>query len=1094
MSLELRRGVAGLLGLLRCGLLRTLQQIRFCDPQRPGKDLESLQRHVPTSLYSRNDGRVPFAASLGDILLGEVQSVPRLAHVFGENRTNVVWTIGRLAPSHSARSSCHRLVPPCNCSCEHRVSHSQPVARISRHLRAAARALLVTLTLTQLGIAAPPRHFKLRQGDALETLNEYGRQADVQLLFNPVEMKGAKTNAVAGRLEPKQALALLLGGLPVTWKWVDERTVTIMMDPLQEVHTTVPEREGATNSATPDQILVLADKPVEPSPPPLASGLVLRLTRADIDQSGSTTTQDFLHALPQVFGGGPSEDTQLGREAMSNTSKGSGVNLRGLDAGATLILVDGRRLAASGTLGAYSDVSNIPLSAIDHIDILPDGSSTRYGADAVGGVVNIVLRKDFTGSETQLLGGGVTSGTLREEVVSQLFGRHWDWGRGMIGVEYSDRSALPARDRRQETSDLAAFGGNNFDTLYGSPGTIIAGNQTWAIPARGGPLVAGTANDYDSEAGADALPAQRRWSAFGFLGSQVSPNIELSGETLVTRRTMDVTYPSTTALSMVVPATNPFYVNPAGGSAPVTVLTGPQSYFGLPTSRSRVDSGMATTELDITAAHHWTLSTALTLNWETQRQTTAGLWDPDSLSEALQDPDPATAFDPFASGSANNPATLAAIARASSLALSSHAVIASLNADGPLMHLAGGDAKGLFGVEFRDERLDSSSETPLSSPSDSQSRLGRRVSSAFSELTIPLVGGDHSRAGMRKLELSVAGRYESYSDVGGASVPNMGLAWMPLSSLVLRGTWSKSFKAPNLPDQDGANSFSELSVVASPQNPAQTATVLEALGSNPRLAPERAESWAFGAEFAPAERAGLSLTANFFHVSFWDRIAASEIDPYVLEEPTLAYLTIRNFTAAERESLCTETRFLGTRADCLNAPITAIVDDRLQNLQTLTTSGVDVIGKYATSIGRTSLTFGVNGTYLLSYAAVQTPGTPVMSLLNTQNNPLNMRVRGSLSWGERGLTAAAFINYSSSYRDIASVPPRPVGSWTTIDLRLAYGDFRAGPLRGLQLAVTAENLFNHDPPFLNNRLGVGYDQENADVIGRVLTAQLRQQW
>ena len=752
---------------------------------------------------------------------------------------------------------------------------------------AAARVLLLTFALVQLSVAEP-RDFKLAAGPAQNTLNEFGRQADVQLLFDFTQAKGLNTNAVTGRLEPTEALSELLSGLPLAWNWVNDRTLAIMLNPLGVSHTP-PERPVSSDGTAREQVVVVAANEGDVRPP--IGQLTLRLTRTDIEQSGYMTTQDFLHTLPQVFGGGPTEDTQLGREAASNLSKGSGVNLRGLDAGATLILINGRRIASSGTLGAFSDVANIPLSAIDHIDVLPDGSSMLYGGDAIGGVVNIVLRDGFLGSETQMTSGGTTSGPLREQLVSELRGWRWDPGQGMLGFEYSEQTALPARDRRQAD---------------------------------------------DSQPGADALPSQRHWSVFGATHEHLSPGVELFGDALITRRTMQGNEDASDATT------------------------------------DRVTSGTLTSGLEVAAPRRWKVNATATFAWESER-------DPESF-----------------------------------LALDSRDWILDLTANGALMRLPGGTVSWTLGVDFRDERFATSMLTSGDSVLDPRAHLRRHVGSEFSELTLPLVGRGNSRSGLRELELSFAGRYDSYSDAGGAPLPKWGLAWMPVSSLLLRASWSESFKPPNLADRAAAN---------------------------PQLRPARAQNWELGAELAPLDRPDLSLTANLFHATFADRIAA----------------------------------------------VPAGTSDPLRNLRTLTTSGVDLIGKYTTGLRGGTLVLGLNGTYLLRYAEAQSPGYPAMSLLNTQNNPLNLRVRGSVSWEKRGFSATGSLDYSSSYRDIASSPPRAIGSWTTADVRLAY----EGLLQGVQISLSAQNLFNHYPPFLNNPVGVGYDQENADITGRVVNASIR---
>ena len=134
-------------------------------------------------------------------------------------------------------------------------------------------------------------------------------------------------------------------------------------------------------------------------------------------------------------------------------------------------------------------------------------------------------------------------------------------------------------------------------------------------------------------------------------------------------------------------------------------------------------------------------------------------------------------------------------------------------------------------------------------------------------------------------------------------------------------------------------------------------------------------------------------------------------------------------------------------------------------------------------LGRFSV--GLNATYLLAYAEQKTPDSPLVPLLNTQYNPINLRLRGSLSWERAGFGASLFTNFDNGYRDVLSVPSRNVHSFTTLDLQLRYriDGSRPGFLANTEVALTAQNLFNSSPPFLNNPEGVGYDEENADLTG-----------
>ena len=117
--------------------------------------------------------------------------------------------------------------------------------------------------------------------------------------------------------------------------------------------------------------------------------------------------------------------------------------MRGLGPGTTLTLVNGERQPGGGILGAFTDISSIPSSAIERIEILSDGASALYGSDAIGGVVNIILRKDLEGAETRAR-FSTASGDADETQVAQLFGTRWSRGHALLGYQYSNRDPLLA--------------------------------------------------------------------------------------------------------------------------------------------------------------------------------------------------------------------------------------------------------------------------------------------------------------------------------------------------------------------------------------------------------------------------------------------------------------------------------------------------------------------------------------------------------------------------------------------------------------------------------------------------------------------------
>ncbi|WP_437880970.1 TonB-dependent receptor plug domain-containing protein [Pseudomonas sp. LRF_L74] len=180
------------------------------------------------------------------------------------------------------------------------------------------------------------------------------------------------------------------------------------------------------------------------------SSPVIVFEKQDIERIGVATLPQFFEKLPQNFGGGANganvANLGLDRDTASNFGQGTSINLRGLGTGTTLTLVNGHRVASSNRY-QYVDVSLIPLSAVERVEILTDGASAIYGADAVGGVVNIILRRDFTGYESAARVGTTTSGGMNEYQVSQAGGWAWDGGHLMATYEFMKQGSLSATDR-----------------------------------------------------------------------------------------------------------------------------------------------------------------------------------------------------------------------------------------------------------------------------------------------------------------------------------------------------------------------------------------------------------------------------------------------------------------------------------------------------------------------------------------------------------------------------------------------------------------------------------------------------------------------
>ena len=176
---------------------------------------------------------------------------------------------------------------------------------------------------------------------------------------------------------------------------------------------------------------------------------VIVLDEDAIIASGELTLPRLLRQLPQNINA-TNETIGSTLNGTKNFTGASTVNLRGLGSESTLILIDGRRIGYSGLLGGVTDISTIPLSMVERVEIITDGASAIYGSDAVGGVVNVITKKDYSGVDVKLDYGRPHKPGYDESRASISAG--WSWGdiRMRGGYEYYYDSGLDASQRDTE--------------------------------------------------------------------------------------------------------------------------------------------------------------------------------------------------------------------------------------------------------------------------------------------------------------------------------------------------------------------------------------------------------------------------------------------------------------------------------------------------------------------------------------------------------------------------------------------------------------------------------------------------------------------
>ncbi|QJU60084.1 TonB-dependent receptor [Sphingomonas sp. AP4-R1] len=1008
-------------------------------------------------------------------------------------------------------------------------------------LLAGAPAMVAHAQSTQAGHV-----FAIAGGPLQQALTAYAATTGIQLLYASELVEGRTAPRLVGRYTDTDALSRLLAGSGIGSRRVDEKVVVLEVDARPAPAPGTPQRtddKGALAEAEPAHSTPVPAPPrtsdasdarrdtIEPivvtgshirgvsagTPP------VIRFDRDDFDRRGYATVGQALQALPGNFGGMATEQSAqtLADRTGSNATLATGVNLRGLGAGATLVLVNGQRLGGSGTEGAFADVSTIPTGALDRVEILEDGASAIYGSDAVGGVVNILLRRRFTGEESRLRLGTVTKGGRRDVQAGQTLGRRWSGGGAMLAYEFGRTGRLANLDRPfTRSEDLRSLGGTDHSSIVSAPGNILgidprtgALGVTYGIrPGSNGgapQFAAGSANREDRLAYGDLIPRQTRHSAYAAIDQEIADGITLTADVRYSHRAFEAHLPPALAVVTITRA-NPYFVSPTGAASDMIAYSmGPEA--GAIRNHGFSEALAGSVGLDAELGRDWKLRGYGAFAQSREHYRSDNQVNTAALAEATGSvaDDPTTPystprdgyFNPYGAGSSNRATTIAYITSGfSDIRVRTRVLSAHVDADGALIALPAGDAKLAVGGDIRRESFATLGTAPSGGAGvRTLYDIGghRLVTAGFAELAVPLFGAANARPGVERLDLSVSGRVEQYQAIGTTANPKVGLSWVPLSGLTVRSNWGTSFRAPNLRQLRAGQVYS-VSTLRSLTG--ATVPVIQLTGGNPDLKPEKARSWTAGVDIVPAPVPGLSLHATWFHTIFRQRIATPANDNFsnALRDPTLAPFveTVSPVTnpadLARINALYADPAFRASSSGFPPTSIGAIVDTRNSNTGRVTVSGLDLTVGYALPVGANRFDLSMTGTYLDRWDEKVTPTSASVDRLDQIGRPLSVRGQGSLGWTRGRVNALATLHHVTGYRDPTG---RRIHAWDTVDLQVGVRiPARAGWLGGTSIAIAASNLFDTAPPFYDNPNGYGYDATNADALGRYVSLQLTRTW
>jgi iron complex outermembrane receptor protein len=799
---------------------------------------------------------------------------------------------------------------------------------------------------------------------------------------------------------------------------------------------------------------------------------VQTLNRADIEKSGRTTVAELLQTLavdnagsvPTSFGGGFAQGA-------------SGISLRGLGSASTLVLINGRRVAPYGLADdgqkVFADLNIIPAEAVERVEILKDGASAIYGSDAIAGVVNVILRKDFQGTTVKATYGkagdwdgrdarlAITSGfgSLDTDKYNMLFSLEFGGKREVWNHDRTDRNQVGRADLRDYGfSAQEALGGTGAITSNNAAGSAVNGNvrnpATLDYYNRGNPAGVGFTRLFPGAAcsnftshpqgdpGGGCLtdaqqqyqqiqPRQNSYNLFGRGTAQIAPDMQAYAEmNYYWTESSSSTTPSAVSSSVGFPG------GPVSNAAVALGATHPDNpYFGTAARlrylaadvgprTSAINSKFGRVVLGIKGTtHDWDIDSALLYSTNKvnnkrtgflQRDITFALLNPSAANVAAANLNPVYRALP--------PGSVWRIAE--NAGLNSPAIYAALSptigndAETKLTQI---DFKGSrefgqlpggpMGVAAGIEYRHESTELNPTSGTETGNIIGLGYSAYSGKRNSTALYGELLAPVIKGVELSGALRYDHFSDVGNSYTPKFGVKWTPIRELALRGTFAKGFRAPSAAE----NGVGGLAAFSTAEDPVRCALGVAAACNPASIAIITSPNPALSPEKSKSWSVGAiwdPLPRTSISLDFWQIKRKNEIN----QEQTDAAIAAGHIA----RDPSTATTIPGDPG-----AITAVLARYVNSAQTKV-RGVDLDGRTVFNLGtgRGTLAMDAKWTHLFKWIRTEQDGTQrdfagthgncdVTNCIGTPDDRVNL----GATWDLAPWRVSATVNYRAPLKD-----------------------------------------------------------------------------
>ena len=813
-----------------------------------------------------------------------------------------------------------------------------------------------------------------------------------------------------------------------------------------------------------------------------------RIKRADMETASPVTVID----ASEISASGVTSVDQLLQKttaasgAMTNPgiNNGSGgnasINLRGLGSQRTLVLVNGRRMINSGTGAASTvDLNTIPVSMIQRVEVLKDGASAVYGSDAVAGVVNIILKRDFEGLEMSAGGGISGEGDGVEKSIDLTMGTSFDRGNVVIGIQYLDRgdvsqadrdfSNCPISEREGEDGKPELYCGGSSYTPYGHiwgpDGESLQGNPdgSWhefsdddkynysevsylSTPMQKLNLTGlGTYELTDSETLFTEFMYSKRWSEQQMAPQPVWFDFEYEewmGDSLLEH---GLEYGDSISYGRRMTDTGPREMSQVVDT--VRLVLGVEG---------ELDNG-------------WTWDTAVNFGRNDSVDKTANLVNMGSVQDAIDE----GTFNPLDQTSWES-GNMDQYTYTEQNTGGSESIILSASLAGELFEMPAGYAGFAAGLETRTDKAwytpDSLTSQGLANDPKVEPTAGEYdVHEAFVELALPLLS---DVAFAEHVELSTAVRYFDYSTFGSDSTWKLGLTWKVNDELMLRGVASTAFRAPTVDELYGGESPSFEQI----DHPMFQDQAEVTVGGNENLTPEEADTLTMGVVYEPAFLDGFSVTLDYFKTDITNAITAVDAQ-YVVDQ----CLDSDGNKINQGSALCQSADIQVDQSGRVS------FNNQLQNIGAENIAGYDLNFTYNFGAAgldwKASLDTSILDKYEVEVAGVTTDYAGLItsgigSYAELKSN-LTINVTGNDWSGQYKARYISGMDSSSCLTDPTSCFAPEVGSVVYHDVSGSYNATETVTLTG-----GINNLFDKEPPYYSGNNDSNTDPYTYDVMGR----------